>query len=360
MYEVWLSNARGERFAFLDQVLSLSCVRAANRIGVWSLTVPDVFPPFYWTADHVVEIQRNGRLEIAGLLRKIRYQGADDQAQVTLTGPDFLYVLDGRIVAYAAGESQSAKSDYADDLIKAVIRENLDSSASDSDRDLSSYNFSVQIDTSAGASVDRRFAWRNVLDTCRAFADESTQAGTRLYFDVVPYWVSETMYLQFRTYTGQRGQDRTYASNAPLIFGADYGNLKDPRLVYDYWDERNYVYAGGQGLGDQRLVEEQSDADRIAISPWNRRELFASVTNEQSASEIQSSAKAALDANKPRLRFSAELLSVPGAVYGEDWGYGDAVALTYRGKQFNGHIDTLRLTYRPGHEKITAKVEVLE
>lgn len=360
-YEVWLTDTTGGRMTLLDQVQSITYVRAANRIGVWSVSIPDVYPPSYIQPDHIVEIWRNGRFESGGFLRKWRYAGQDDRAIVTLSGPSFLYLLAGRIIAYAAGESESAKSDVADDMIKEIARENLGSSVTDTDRDLSALNFTVQADASAGQSLDRRFAWRKVLQTCQALAQDSTQRGTRVYFDVIPYWVNETLQLEFRTYIGQRGQDRTYASSTPVVFGATYGNLDNPVLEYDHWQEGNYVYAGGQGLGANRLVEEQSDADRINVSPWNRREIFASVTNEQSAGEVQSAAKAALDARKPRLRFTADLLSVLGALYGEDWGWGDKVVATYRGKEFDGYIDTVRVRVdQNGKETIAAKVEVLE
>ena len=361
MYEVYLSNSRGERIALLDTVQSITYIRAANRVSTWSVTIPDVYPASYIQPDHIVEIWRNGKFESGGFLRKLRYAGQDNRALVTLTGPSFLYLLTSRIIAYSAGETESAKSDYADDMIKAIIRENMGSSATDTNRDLSALGFTVQTDYSAGESIERRFAWRKVLDTCTALAKESTQRGTRLYFDVVPSWAGDTVALEFRTYTGQRGQDRTYASSTPVIFGAAWGNLKNPSLEEDYWDEANYVYAGGQGLGTNRLVEEQSDTGRINTSPWNRREKFASVTNEQSVSEVQSAAQAALDANKPRLRFTGDLLSVPGSLYGEDWGWGDKVVVTYRGKEFDGHIDTVRVRLnRNGKETINAKVEVLE
>lgn len=361
MYEIYLSDTRGFRIALLDRVQTITYVRAANRPTVWAVTIPDVYPTSYIQPDNIVEIWRDGKFESGGFLRKWTYAGPDDSATVTLTGPSFLYVLASRIIAYAAGESESAKSDFADDMIKAIVRENLGSLATDTDRDLSDLNFTVQNDASAGESLDRRFAWRKVLETCTALAKESTQRGTRIYFDVIPFWAGDVFNLEFRTYANQRGQDRTYVSNTPVVFGATWGNLDNPVLEYDYWDEGNYVYAGGQGLGTNRLIEEQSDTGRIAISPWNRREIFASVSNEQTVSEVQSAGEAALDARKPRLRFTADLLSVPGTLYGEDWDFGDKVVATHRDKEFDGHIDTVRVRVdRNGKESIGAKIEVLE
>lgn len=361
MYEIYLSDARGVRIALLDTVQAITYIKAANRVSTWSVTIPDIYPPSYIQPDHIVEIWRDGKLVSGGFLRKFRYTGNDNDAAVTLTGASFLYLLTGRIIAYSAGESESAKADYADDMIKEIIRENLGGSATDTDRDLTDLGFTVQAGASAGESLERRYAWKKVLDTCVALAEESTQRGTRLYFDIVPYWTGELLYLDFRTYTSQRGQDRTYSSSTPVIFGAAFGNLRNPSLEYDYWDEANYVYAGGQGLATNRMVEEQSDTDRINISPWNRREKFAYATSEQTTEGVESAAQTTLDANKPRLRFTGDLLSVPGSLYGKDWNWGDKVVITYRGKEFDGHIDTVRVRLnRNGKETISAKVEVLE
>lgn len=360
-FEVYLSDNRGVRIALLDTIRNLSYVRAANSAGAWYVTIPDIYPVSYIQPDNIIEIWREGKNEMSGLLRRWQYTGQGDDSRIALSGPSFLYLLDGRQVAYAAGESESAKSDFADDMIKEVIRENLGSSATDTARDLSGYNFTVQGDSSAGASIERRFSWRNVLDVCRDFAKESTQRGTRVYFDIIPFWSGTTISLEFQTFIGQRGQDRTYESSTPVVFGTEWGNISNPVLEYNYWSERNYAYVGGQGLGADRLVAEQSDTDQIAISPWNRREMFINATSEETISELQSVGQAKLDENKPFIRFSAKLLSVPGSLYGEDWGWGDKVVATHRNKQFDGHIDRVRVALDSnGKETIDAKIEVLE
>jgi len=176
----------------------------------------------------------------------------------------------------------------------------------------------------------------------------------------VPVVVSSSAIgFQFRTYTDQPGQDRTYDSNNPVMFSKEWGNLSDPILRYDYTAEANYVYGGGQGEEANRTISEQSDLPRIGLSVWNRREKFADARNETTANGVANKAEAVLNDNKPLKRFTGTLLDTPQSRYGVDWFFGDKVEVSYRGIQFQGIIKALKIKLdREGNEIITAKVEV--
>jgi hypothetical protein len=242
-------------------------------------------------------------------------------------------------------------------MIKAIARENLGSSAYDVNRDLSGLSFTVAPDLSAGASVTKKFSWKNILGILKEIADASWEAGTELYFDVEPMVVSETQIgFELRTYTGQIGMDRS----ASVFFGKEWGNLASPKLEKDYGEEVNYVYAGGQGEGSDRTIIQALDSPRIGASPWNRREVFADARNETLVAGVTGKAFAALKAGRPRMRFSGSLLDTEQTRYGIDWSFGDKVTVEYRGIQFSGMIRAVRLELNEdGDETVDCKIEAV-
>jgi len=369
-YEVWLCDQYGRRLTFLDNIISLDIVKVANAVGYGSVTLPDNFHPIYSkyiNIDSMIEFWRSpsqgsGRLESVFFIRDIVYEeDVKGNDLITLSGPDANDLLDRRIIAYYAGSSYSDKTDYADDMMKAIVRENLGSLNTFSDRDLTDLNFTVADDISAAPSITKGFAWRNVLKVLTDIAGASAENGTNLYFDVVPVIVSSSQIgFQFRTTTNQPGQDRTYDSDNPVIFSKDWGNLSMPMLRYDYNGEVNYVYGGGQGEGIDRLISEQTDLGRIGLSVWNRREKFADARNEATANGVANSAEEELNAGQPLIRFTGDLLDTPQARYGVDWFFGDKVEINYRGIQIQGIAGTLRMKIdREGNEILTVKVEVI-
>jgi hypothetical protein len=146
------------------------------------------------------------------------------------------------------------------------------------------------------------------------------------------------------------------------LFGRKYGNLEKPVLTYDYTEEMNYIYAGGQGEKSGRKIKTSSDSDRIGKSPWNRREGFkdARSTGDTDAA-VQDAADDMLAASKPRVTFAADILDTKQARFGVDWFWGDKVTCEYVGLDFDGVIKVLHVNVDDkGKEKIKARVEVEE
>lgn len=80
--------------------------------------------------------------------------------------------------------------------------------------------------------------------------------------------------LRFRTYTGQRGINRTLSSPAPLLIGEAYGNLINLDDDADSTEVTSYVYAGGKGENEERIIGEATDATIAAVGPFSRVEVF--------------------------------------------------------------------------------------
>jgi hypothetical protein len=362
-YEVWIGTPTGSRLALLDTISALSYIQTLNGIGRWSLTLPSSIDASLILPDRMVEIWRSVgdgplRLEMAGLVDGIDYSDTGGVDLITLSGRDGNGLLDGRIVAYPAGSSQASKTDNADDMMKAIVRENLGASASAA-RDLSAAGVSVAADLGLGPSVTKKFSWKNVLQALKDIADSAQQAGTPVYFQMKPNVLSATQIgWVFVTAVNRLGADRTYASGTPTVFGKEWGNLDNPRLSYDWGDERTVVYAAGQGEGSDRVQATVEDTARSGRSVWARREVFQDARNEETSTAVTSRANETLNASRPKVRFTGDLKDTAQTRYGVDWQFGDLVTATYAGKQFDGSVSGVQIGVRASGETITARVEV--
>jgi hypothetical protein len=270
-----------------------------------------------------------------------------------------LELLSRRIVAYDAATASSEKTAAADNMIKAIVRENLGSLATDTARSWASL-LTVAADTSAAPSLTLLFARQNVLTTVQKLCQASAQAGTRLYVDVVA--PTDTT-LELRTYTGQRGTDRGSTSAAPVVFAPEFGNLVSPDIDDDYTEEVTYVYAAGRGQEDQRIVAEAGDATRIGRSPFGRREALIDarhVGTDPAPALLADEANAALQAGRPRRRFAATLLDTPGTTYGIHWAWGDTITARWEDASGDYRIEAVRLSVAGGRETIETRLDATE
>lgn len=361
-YEVWLDDDRGRRLALLDGLSSLEVVKTVNAAGYFQIVIGGLAEGML-ARDRMIEVWRKpqgGNLELyfAGFLRRWRLNGF---GWATISGPGVTELLGRRIVAYAAGSSQADKTDQADDMMKAVVRENFTASATDGDRSLAGVGFSVAGDTGGGPSIRKGFAWKNCLDVLQDIAETAALAGTDVFFEVRPTFPGDgTIGLLFDTAINQPGVDRTVGAGGAdvALFGLEYGNLDEIELDYDASDEVTVGYGGGQGEGDNRTTAEVEDTSRSGLSVWQRREAFGDARNEQASAGVTAKSQEIVQAGRPKLRFKGRLLSTDQTRYGLDWNFGDRVSAQYRGMNFDGLVRQVTLTMNEQGEAIRASLEV--
>ena len=362
-FELWLTDNTGAvRLALLDRMLAFEYARVQNDVGAWWVELPADFDVSLITVDGRVEFWRGwdvGKLSLdfVGFIRRLRFEmDKDGQEIITISGPDANDILDRRIVAYAAGTAEAEKTAEADNIISSIFRQNHNTTATDTDRDMSPYGFTFEGFQSQAPSITKAFSWRNCLKTMQDVAVGST---TQVYFGLEPLSASE---FEFRTRVGQWGQDRSdNTSSAFLQFGPQWGNVENASLEYDYTEEVTYVYAGGQGEQSERTIVEVEAATRSARSPINRREAFADARSDAGTAGVTAAGRRRLTDGKPKLRFRCDLLDTEQARYQRDWHFGDKVAVSYHGRQFAGPILAVQVGMdQEGNESIRARLEVEE
>ena len=336
----------------LDTITSCTVSLAENDAGVLELSAPDL-PVDVLARDARIEVLRitaNGGTHAIGetmfLVRKWSSETVNGKRVVRVLAFSAAHLLKRRIVRFPAGSAQASKTGAADNLIKAVISENF--------ADLVGNGLlTVQPNASAAASITRQFARRNIGELCSEFAQASAAASTPvpLFYDVV---FSNSVF-QARTYVGQRGADRRVTASGGIAFSLERGNMTQPAYRIDWTREITQADAGGAGTLGSRLVGTAIDAARVAASPFNRMDGWTG-TQYTTQAACDAEALALLGAGRPVETFEADILSTPGAEYGEAWAWGDMVTAEYEGRAWDCRVSTLRLELTPGNEVITAKL----
>lgn len=337
-----------------------------NQAGYFSVTMPLSFDPALIVPDRMVQLWRapaGGRLTLwrVYFVRRwiFRTQGSDQT--VELGGPDMLDLMRRRNVIAFADSAQASKTDFADDMMKEIVTESIaDGVAPTPDAGTRVWSdLSIASDLGLGPSLTRSFPWDRLLNSSGQgvlanLAKAAKEAGTEIFFDIVPDVVtSSSISFQFQTFTGQPGQDRT----SQMVFDQQDGNMDDPQLEYDYTEEENYIYGGGQGEGPDRNIQQVSDSDRYSASQWARCEGFADARNEASDAGIAAAAQGVLNTGLPRIRFSATPKDVRGTRFGRDWDFGDKVKARYRNIEFDTIIRAVSISVNDRGEDIRARLD---
>lgn len=340
-YELWYTDDDGKRLALLDTTAGFEYVLVDGDLGWLAVVMPARQSAIYNTIrpDNQIHLYRQPphqalALELVAFTRRWAFDTTPrGLTSLRMSGPDTNELLARRIVAFAATTSQAAKTDYADDMMKEVVDENLGPATPATAR---RYPITIQSDLSAGTSITKAFSWQNVLTTLQGIQASSKTDGTEVFFAMKP--LSPTAF-QFQTHTGQPGADRTISTgNKPLVFGLSRGNLVNPFYEEDYSTEASYAYAGGQGLEEERNVQEAEVTARTNRSKWGRIETFTP-SNSKVDAAIAAAANDRLARMRPKIRFSAQLLSTPETPYGAGgWRHGDKVTCDHLGRQFDAII----------------------
>lgn len=357
---------RGAGETIIEMFHTLEYVLVENDVGGLQLVLPGAdVSPLISLRDTEVEVYRTegGVTTLEGekpfLIRDVQVAlSPAGEYLTTITAVDAKHLLKRRIVAYAAGTSTSRKSNVAaDDMMKAIVRENLGSSAAAA-RQFS--DFGVEADTTSADVQTKAFAWRNVLTVLQEISNANyTGAPTTpryISFDVVKQGDGT---LQFRTYMDQRGTDRSLSSASPLVLSPEFGTLADASIKYATMDEATAVVVGGPGEESLRLTATVTASALTGLSYFNYIEAFADARNgNASTAGLQSEGYNVLQERRARRLFKGRVVQTDAVRYGVQWRWGDRVAATFAGVTVDDcRIDRVRVRITPERgEEIDAQL----
>lgn len=358
VYDIRVADDYGRRLTVLgNQWSSFRATRVVGGIGSLVLTVP------YSRAMQAL-LRKDYRISISRTLpggspsllfdqvyliqRPVIFNsGGTDVIEIPCV--DCNDLLRRRIIPYYAGSAQSQVTGPIDDSMKALVRENLSTSASDYDGDTSralpAGLFTVETDHGLGPSLTAAYAWRNLLDALRDLSDAAREGGIYTTYDIV---ATPGQPLQFRTYVGQCGIDRR-GIMPPL--SVQTGTLREPRLEYDWMDEITVAYAGGRGEQSDRIVQTATDTTRLAQSVFGRVEDFTQSNGETTAT-VLADAQSRLAAGRPRVVATGQYQDSGSVLFGRNINYGDLAPVQMYGVDLVARLDTVSLSATPEGETI--------
>lgn len=259
-------------------------------------------------------------------------------------------ILPSRVIPYNEYTPYTQKVDFADDMLKQIIGENMGALATDTARSLATY-LSLQPDVSAAPIIfmegmSQRYVLDVLTDIVNASANDDTP--TWLGFDIE--LAGELIgLLEFRTYIGQRGVDHRFPSgNPPLLLSVDAGNLQNVETSVQYKDSASFVYARGAGVGTIAAVATAQDDALIALSPFGRREKIVDGGSVAGADALDFLARSELRNARPRQFMQANLAETNTTLRGIQWDFGDYCTANYKGLTFDVRVDKVAVTLEPG------------
>lgn len=373
--EVYLCDPEGIRIELLDYFSELEYIKKVNNPGPFRIRLPSKFDRKKVRLDNIIEIWRGFgpgtlKLDYCGFLLDWDFGDEGGIDYTELTGLSSMELMKRRIVKDYAGSAQAAQTDSADDLIKSIAKDQLGSDTTAA-RDLTSVGggFTIQADLADGQSITKDFAYKNMLTICQEIAASSAQAGTKVYFDIVPVVssaVTGALAFQLQTFTDQRGNDRTQDSSSPIFIGKEWGNFNNGVYSQINSEAINYCYVLGMGEGESRETTEVSKTAGLGLSIWNRREGSKdarNVTEKTGDATARMNARTAegntfLDENKPKIKLGGDIVETPSFRYSRDWNFGDMVTISYVDFEADGMIDNVHITRDTSGESIQARIEI--
>ena len=359
-YEAVWYDHEGTRKGVIQAFNSLEYIKTQNAIGGLVVEIPRGLMQYdQFSVGDIFEVwrEKNGVLELqnetAYFLQNWEFWTNNEGAEyIRLTAFDANWLLDTAIVWAYSGAAAATKTDYPDDMMKAIVEEQLGATSAVASRT----KLTCAPDLSAGGDeITKEFAYRNVLTVIQELAELASEGGVKLYFDVVR---TEPGTFQFRTYTGQRGQNHGRLSGDPRLVGKQYGNLSQATFGTYHAEERNCVLVAGQGEEDARTLVTRSNNKRMFASKWNRREYFKDSRDDSTTAALEADGDAALDEFKPKQLLTGTLHDTPGMQYNIHYQFGDVLSVEAFGFYVDCHVKSVRVKVdQDGGEQLDIKLE---
>lgn len=329
-YEIRVANRSGVTVASFSsrQIISLDYTRAVNQITELKLVLPGTFNHRLLESDGIISVYRKVGsnplyldTDTVWFIRTIERSLDENGIKlITVTCESANSLAHQFIVAYQNLKTlgYTTKYDQAGDMMLAIANENFGTLATNTLR-----RISVLIEGYAdkGVLMYKQFGWRYLDEIFKEICETSYQNGTPMYWDVIS--VNAPLGLEFHVYTNQRGRDLRVSTNAPLIVGPSQKSVTSFIVSKDYKGEVNYVYVAGPGEEDDRPVTVSEDTARARRGPFSHKEGFVDLRDATSLQTFTDEGNRALRAGAPRIVYAGKLASVPGAIYGLDWKFGD-------------------------------------
>lgn len=282
----------------------------------------------------------------------------DGSVVLTLYGTGYTQLLKRRIIIPAEDEETSDKSGVAETCMKEYVDEQA-VTPTDSDRVIT--GLSIESDAGAGNAAAYSARYTNLYTAVSRLAEQG-----EVDFGITRDTDVGTFIFEVRDNWGEDRRPGNADGNAPTIFDVTLNNMLIPIFSKRGSNEVNHVYVGGQGQGVQRTIQEESNADAEAISPWNRAEAFVDARQENEEDGLTTRGQDYLKKNGYVTELSFNIQQTEGTRWIRDWNLGDLVYAKYGNVAFSKKIVEVSVVLSAGEtgkaviEVISAEMEDVE
>jgi Siphovirus ReqiPepy6 Gp37-like protein/Collagen triple helix repeat (20 copies) len=127
--------------------------------------------------------------------------------------------------------------------------------------------------------------------------------------------------------------------NPPVIFSAEFDNVKEQKFVESSLDYKNVAIVAGQGEGADREVVIVGNESGI-----NRNEVFIDARDVENNANLPSRGEQKLSEYAKVESFETQVLTYGPFIYGEDWDLGDIVTVQNAKKTRTAHVRVVEVT----------------
>lgn len=329
-------DASGLLSAVVQDFTSLTYTASRNGVGMLDMVVP-------YSHAVVAMLQDKALIEV---WRRVQDVGADGVVQTLvpwtregvylyresvawdegglqsfrITATTLEEMLAWRIVAYPALSTGKSRwtATPTETIMRNLVAGNLGVSALISNgrylNGLLTYSYAgaaMAVGASSGAGLTRDWfcEHRNLLQTIQELAD-----GGGVDFDVVR---TGALAFEFRTYAGQRGNDRT----ASVVFSLPLGNMADPSMGSRVIGRSTLAVIGGDGPNDARPIATYE----LPGSTGNQIEAWVDARGFTTTAALVAYGASQIGRIRPEYYMQFKPLQTPSTLYGLHYFLGDKV-----------------------------------
>lgn len=216
-------------------------------------------------------------------------------------------------------------------------------------------NLSVPPSQSSIAET-HRFDFKTCLKAMQDIAEVSALKGESLWFDLnyVPATLNTDYQLEFVTWVGVRGSDRTDGYNR-MIIGPEFKNMSNVAIVKDWTQEATIVYVGGNG--DNELKDMASVGVYSPEYPFYPIETYISVNLGEgiglhNTKEAQNEGYLELSRRTKFQTMTGEIISKSPTEFGKDFFYGDLLIAKFKSFEQKVEVSEYKITVSNNNESI--------
>lgn len=362
-YEIWLAQPDSTRIEKL-RPSSIEWVHVLGDVGRFTIKVPWINrEAAKELPDRRIEIMRQSKgsriyREFNGFIDTWEpSQDANGKPQLAISGHDGGGFLDRRMQVDGSGQLYlSLSSEYVDDAMKDIVRNNLISSGTAA-RDLTI--FTCDPDVSNGPQITRVYNNSSALKILQDLQAYSREQGNEVFWSMRPNGSSWA----FQTKTGQLDENRSDTGNTPMVFGDRWRNITNQNETITYSKVLTNVYALGSGLDDNQSVQEVENSELANISIYGRREGSVFAPTSDLSTALSDAGEEHLAYSRPYRRLVADILDTRETPYGilGGWRLGTKVTTDVFNKRRDAVIRAVRVMVDGfGREQIRGSIEVIE